>query len=98
MRNMPYIKQDLRPYFEPIVEQYIEQIIAGVTLGKISEKDVSGIITFAIFKLIRRFYQNGKWYDKMDAVKVCESAKTEFLRRFVYPYEDDAIERNGDVE
>jgi len=95
---MPYIKKDLRPFFEPIVEQYIDQIIAGVDAGKISEKDVSGIITFAVFKLIRRFYQNGGWYDKMDAIKVCESARTEFLRRFVYPYEDKKIEENGDVE
>lgn len=95
---MPYIKKDLRQYFEPIIEQYIEQIIAGVTIGKISEKDVAGIITFAVFKLIRRFYQNGGWYDKMDAIKVCESAKTEFLRRFVYPYEDKKITQNGDVD
>jgi len=95
---MPYIKKDLRQYFEPIIEQYIEQIIAGIDAEIISEKDVAGLITFAVFKLIRRFYQNAGWYDKMDAIKVCESAKTEFLRRFVYPYEDEKIKENGDVE
>lgn len=95
---MPYIKKKLRPYFDPMIEDIIDQIISGVGVNQIEEDDVAGIITYITFKLIRRFYQNGNWNRKMEAIKVCESAKAEFLRRFVYPHEDDAIKRNGDVE
>jgi len=98
VNNMPYIKKELRPFFEPIVEQLIEQIIKGVDADQITEKDVAGIITFVTFKLCRRFYQNGKWYDRMDVQKICTSVWDEFNRRFNQPKEDEAIERNGDVE
>jgi hypothetical protein len=39
-----------------------------------------------------------KWYDKMDAEKVVASAIDEFKRRFLHPYEDEAIKKNGDVQ
>jgi hypothetical protein len=62
------------------------------------DKELAGCLTYIIFKLIKKFYVDGKWYDKMDAEKVCASAIDEFKRRYLHPYEDEAIKRNGDVE
>lgn len=95
---MPYIKEELRPNLDTLLEKIEQEIRAMRAVGKINDKGVAGCLTYCVFKLIRRFYADGRWYDKMDAEKVCKSAMTEFMRRFVYPYEDDAIERNGDVE
>lgn len=38
-----------------------------------------------------------KWETINDIMGTLESAKTEFTRRVVAPYEDDAIKRNGDL-
>lgn len=95
---MPYIKQELRANLDRYLENVEAEIRSLKAEGKINDKGVAGCLTYCVFKLIRRFYSDGRWYDKMDAEKVCKSAITEYMRRFVYPYEDQAIERNGDVE
>lgn len=94
MINMPYIKKELRPPIDKFLEPLIKQL---KEMG-LSEKDIAGCLTYIIFKLIRRFYAEGKWYDKMDADKVCASAIDEFKRRFLYPYEDQKIVENSDVQ
>lgn len=95
---MPYIKEELRPYFDPMVDDIIDQVIAGVEAKQIVEKDVAGIITYITFRLCRKFYEEGKWYDRMDVKKICESVWDEFNRRFNQPKEDEAIKRNGDAK
>jgi hypothetical protein len=62
------------------------------------EKELTGVLTYIVFKLLRRFYANGGWYEQMDAEKVVDSAISEFKRRFLYPYEDMKIRDNGDVK
>jgi hypothetical protein len=62
------------------------------------EKDLTGVLTYIVFRLLRKYYGTGNWYTKMDAEKVCASAIDEFKRRFLHPYEDEAIKRNGDAE
>ncbi len=62
-----------------------------------NEKELAGVLTYIVFKLIRHYYEDCNWYDKSDALKVCESAMDEFRRRFIHPYEDKKIEENGDA-
>ena len=98
---MPYIKKDLRLFIDPIIDILIKRLEEmkkpEVVVPIINEKDLAGCLTYITFKLIRHFYEKGKWYDKMDALKVCESAMDEFRRRFLHPYEDEKIKENGDV-
>jgi hypothetical protein len=93
---MPYIRRVLRKPIDEVLDPLIERLKTLVD-ASLSEKDLAGCITYVIFKLIRYFYENGKWYDKMDAEKVCASAIDEFKRRFLHPYEDKKIKENGDV-
>ena len=94
---MPYIKQELRPNLDVLLEKLEVEIRAMRAMGKINDKGVCGCLTYCVFKLIRRFYSKGRWYDKMDAEKVCKSAIDEYMRRFVHPYENEKIQTHGDV-
>jgi len=95
---MPYINQKQRKGIKELTDEIIKELEARVATGWYSQKDVCGNITFVIFKIIKHFYKDGKWYEKKDAEKACKSALDEFNRRFLYPYEDRKIEENGDVE
>jgi hypothetical protein len=101
---MPYIKKELRYLIEPFIDQVIAKLdefrkpLDGT--GPIiieNDKDMTGVLTYIVFRLIRHYYENGNWYSKMDAEKVCASAIDEFKRRFLHPYENKKIEENGDV-
>lgn len=94
---MPYIKPNLRPPINEWLDPLISQLKDMIIDGRVNQKDLAACLTYIVFKLIREFYANGKWYDKMDAEKVCASAIDEFKRRFLHPYEDEKIKENGDV-
>jgi hypothetical protein len=91
---MPYIRKELRPS----IDEFLDPLIKRLKESNLEEKELAGCLTYIVFKLIKKFYADGKWYDKMDAGKICQSAIDEFERRFLHPYEDEAIKRNGDVE
>lgn len=101
---MPYIRRELRFPIKPMVDQIIKRLDelqipldgVGPTFIK-DEKDLTGVLTYIVFRLIRKYFGTGNWYSKMDAEKVCSSALDEFKRRFLYPYEDQKIEENGDA-
>lgn len=95
---MPYIKKEFRGPIEEKLIPLVRRLDRMRNLGMIDEKDLTACLTYIVFRLIRRYYETGKWYDKMDAEKVCASAVDEFKRRFLHPYEDKKILENGDVE
>ena len=61
--------------------------------------DGAGALNYAISRLIDETRVHSRMgYADMNAVMgVLESAKAEFYRRVVAPYEDKAIEKNGDI-
>jgi hypothetical protein len=58
-----------------------------------------GELNYAITKLALAYLSTGTYnYERLNAVMgALESAKTEFYRRAVVPYEDKKIKENGDV-
>ncbi len=95
---MPYIKEEQRKGIKEMTEKIIKELEARVAAGWYSQKDLCGNITYVVFLLIRHFYEDKGWYDKSDALKVCNSASHEFERRFIDPYEDKKIGENGDAK
>jgi hypothetical protein len=85
---MPYIKQVERSYFEQVARTGGFGLIAG-----------SGQLNYKITTLaIEYVKQQGLSYATInDVIGALEGAKMEFYRRVAAPYENDAIERNGDV-
>ena len=59
----------------------------------------AGELNFAVTVLIINYFQrSGQNYQAInDIVGALDSAKAEFQRRVVAPYEDKKIEENGDV-
>ena len=82
---MPYIKKEKRPQFDEQIE-------------KIVPED-AGDLNYVITKIALRYLAaKGKRYVNLnEVIGVFESAKLEFYRRVVAPYEDEKIEENGDV-
>jgi len=94
---MPYIKPELRPEIEKELAPLMEFLEKKAKSGEYDQKILAAVLTYIIFKFLRKFYEEGKWYDKSDAEKVVNSAIDEFKRRFLHPYEDKKIQENGDV-
>ena len=88
---MPYITPVSRESFVPALNLLKTRIeYNGITPG-----DLNYLIT----KIVHMYVEDkGLSYTFLnDVVGVLESAKAEFQRRVVAPYEDKKIEENGDV-
>lgn len=89
---MPYIKPEEREELEPLVSKLLDTLLNG-------ERLTPGTLNYLYTKMAH-FYvaRKGRSYTVLnDVVGVFESAKAEFQRRVVNPYEDEKIEENGDV-
>lgn len=87
---MPYIAQDRRKLLDPSVEALQKQL---AELG-----GDEGDLNYVISRLIGSAFLNETKYHTIARVTgVLENVKTEFYRRLGVPYEDEAIEKNGDV-
>jgi len=85
---MPYIKQDARDRVDPIIDALIDNLE--------DEGQLNYMITRLCLGLARREGISYAAYNKV--IGVLESAKLEFYRRQVTPYEEIKIDRNGDVK
>lgn len=88
---MPYITQDSRKNFEPLVNKmYIEMSNNSVTPG-----DLNYLMTSLASAYIE---SKGMSYTHLnDVIGVLDACSKEFYRRVVAPYEDEKISQNGDV-
>jgi len=92
---MPYIVPDQRtPYYKHGLN-----FIAGQLIEADNKGHLSGELNFLISYLVRCVMtSNGENYARYNAIiGALECCKLELYRRMVGPYEDRAIERNGDV-
>ena len=89
---MPYIAQERRKELDPA----IKVIITALNLRSPEPQEIAGdlnyIITNLLLSTLRMRYHNlALW------TGILETAKLEFYRRAVAPYEDGKIAENGDV-
>lgn len=87
---MPYIDPNLRPRFDGGIEVMKQRI------ETLDERQRDGALNYVISRLIRELYSDS-YYELNRAMGVLACAQNEIYRRIVGPYEDRAIERNGDV-
>ena len=89
---MPYVKQEDRAKLEPVLQNLKE-------LMKYEESDV-GILTYVIYSLIQTwlYCQGPTGFDRYaQAMGSLDSAKFELMRKELAFYEDQKLEKNGDV-
>jgi len=85
---MPYIKQSDRERLDPRIKALADAI----------DKDQrAGELNYSITKLFLALKGEGRYKDYNELIGALESAKLEFYRRQVGPYEDDKVKENGDV-
>jgi len=92
---MPYIKKSQRKVIDTYLDKLIEQLKQMTNNGK----ENNGIVTYVIYKLMVSLYGHSlaRYENMSNALKILESAKLEFYRRKMAPYEDKKILENGDV-
>src|SRR5450432_746807 len=92
---MPYINKDRRVVFESDIASIVEKL--GAEGGDDAAK---GELNFLIYSIVQRYLdKHGMRYarsqDFIGGVLTC--CQLELYRRLLGPYEDVAIEKNGDV-
>lgn len=83
---MPYIKEERRTLFANLVWRIINNI------------SQPGDLCYCVYKMMKGLSDNDPNFKNMSSlIAEIESAKLEFYRKVVAPYEDKKIEENGDV-
>lgn len=92
---MPFITQNRRVHVDKEIDALIDVILRHSKTGK----ELSQYSTYAFYKVLKRLFSDEScgWYEKMDAIKVLESAKQAFNDYVIKPHEDKKREENGDV-
>lgn len=89
---MPYIKQAMREKFDGAIEEILEQF------EDLDESSKKGAANYVITQIIRKVFTDPENYGNWaNAIATLECAKLEIYRRFVVPYENGAMARNGDL-
>ena len=84
---MPYIHQDVRDCLDPFINELQAE------LG-----DHEGDLNYAITRLVTAYFKKEPRYQTIARITgVLDNVKAEFYRRIAGPYEDRALDRNGDV-
>ena len=91
---MPYLTKENKDKVEEIIEETNRTFY---DLGK--KLKTAGELNYVITQLIRGYYSsNGGRYQQInDVVGALESAKLEFYRKLVAPYEEEKERINGRV-
>jgi len=90
---MPYIKEEDRV---PI-SRYLNDLIAILRIKTDKGKQSNGQVVYAIYRIIKEVYGEGRFEVKSNALKVLDAAGKEYYRRIMVPYEKEKIKENGDV-
>ncbi len=86
---MPYIKPERRTELDELIEGIQEEL--GVV-------DWEGDLNYVITRLIGGLWTKEKRYFTIARIcGVLVNVKDEFYRRVAVPYEDKAVQKNGDV-
>lgn len=88
---MPYVSTHDRERFAPTLEEAEREM---------EERGVTpGVLNYLVSKLAAAYVRRkGRDYTHLnDVVGALDSAKAEFVRRVVAPYEDEKIAANGDI-
>lgn len=91
---MPYVTPEIREPFR----NHIDELIVAVS--ELSDKQRDGALNYVISELVTKSMRpNIGWdyYSIHRAHGVFQDAASEFYRRVAGPYEDQCIERNGDL-
>ena len=101
---MPYIKEQFREAYDELLDSIVNKIMIDAEIqcgvNGHSADYVKGIHNYVMFMLALKLVTKlggSRYCILQDIVGTFECCKAEFIRRVVSPYEDGAIEKNGDI-
>jgi hypothetical protein len=91
---MPYIRNELRD----VVDYKIDELLYAVD-GDVEHKDLKGTMNYVVTCLMHSFKPDSGWnYSSISDVRSClDGVRAEFERRIAGPYEEIALDKNGDI-
>lgn len=91
---MPYIAPEDRPALDAAIDE-----LAAAISRKAADRDgaFDGYLNYAITRLALGVIPSRRYQSMARVTGVLENVKQEFYRRYVTPYEDEQIEKSGDV-
>jgi hypothetical protein len=91
---MPYIAPDDRPALDPHIDR-----LAAALREQAAQRGGSfeGFLNYAVTRLCLGVLPERRYSSIARVTGVLENVKQEFYRRYAAPYEDEQIERSGDV-
>lgn len=97
---MPYIKTEIRKEIDTSIDNLINNIKCSYTLESY-EDNIEGVANYTISRLISGLMKPESgwryiWINRVIGTLQCVAL--EFYRRLAGPYEDKAIDKNGDLE
>jgi len=99
---MPYIKPEDRDRadYEISIDANVQELSDAIKwIADDDNTKLSGLCNYTITQLLAKSLKGDGWrYDKINtAIGVLECAKLEMYRRLAAPYEDNCIQKNGDI-
>lgn len=91
---MPYIDEALRP----ALDTHIEALAAQIKSQSTNAWGFAGMLNYVYTRLALRTMPARRYWVLALICGVFITALLEFYRRFVAPYEDEQIKKNGDVD
>lgn len=91
---MPYVDQRLRATVAPELDALVERLRAELDADPDSYE---GLLNYTITSLCLRTIPGRRYRYVARTTGVLENVKQEFYRRYAAPYEDEQIEKSGDV-
>lgn len=93
---MPYIKQEYRARLDPHIEALTKEI-QQITKEQNDPHAFAGILNYLCTKLALRLIPEKRYWTIALVAGIFQNIGEEFYRRYAAPYEDEQIEKNGDV-
>ena len=91
---MPYIKKEDRLFYDALVDQIVN-ILAGLDNKQLVKGHHNYIMYTLALKLVNRL--GVRYATLQDIIGTFDCCKMEFYRKILAPYEEKAIDKNGDV-
>ena len=93
---MPYIDDGVKDFLDPDIDHLITCINAKCDATE--SLAVAGILNYVVTRLLVRTLPKKRYWALALGIGTLVCCIFEFYRRFVTPYEEEAIRKNGDIK
>lgn len=94
---MPYIPQQYRPKLDSHIEELAKAIKKVAQEVGDEKTSFAGVLNYCCTRLALEIIPEKRYYAMALIHGVFDTIAKEFYRRYVAPYEDEQIEKSGDV-